>query len=32
MDNMTNKKPQMQQQVNIMTFAGYNLIKNNLNN
>lgn len=27
MDNMTNEKPQMQQQVNIMTFAGYNLTK-----
>lgn len=27
MDNMTNEKPQMQQQVNVMTFAGYNLTK-----
>ena len=27
MDNMTNEKPQMQQQVNTMSFAGYNLTK-----
>lgn len=27
MDNITNEKPQMQQQVDIMTFASYNLTK-----
>ena len=27
MDNMINEKPQMQQQVNTMSFAGYNLTK-----
>ena len=27
MDNMTNEKPQMQQQVNTTSFAGYNLTK-----